>query len=420
MRFDLARPEGATRRPPASGPIVLVVPTFPKLSETFVVRHAVGLVERGWDVQVVCRSSPTAAWRAFPGLDATMAQRVHVAPPIARAEPTTVGRALGEGLRRPVALARAIGRRGLRRGVARRLADQPIRALRPRLIHFEFGTLALEQADLAAAAGCHVITSFRGFDLNFAGLETEGYYDPLWPHLDAAHLLGEDLWRRALARGCPEDLPHALIPPALDPDSYPPRHSSRAGGPLRVLSVGRLEWKKGTEHALQAVAMLRQAGVDCRLRIVGEGAHLPAVTYACHDLGLSDATELLGARPHAEVIEEMRAADIFLHLAVSEGFCNAVLEAQAVGLPVVCSDADGLRENVDDATTGFVVPRRRPERAAEALQRLANDPELRGRMGAAGRARVRRHFTLDRQLDAFESFYHQVLDRPPRAGGGAR
>ena len=109
---------------------------------------------------------------------------------------------------------------------------------------------------------------------------------------------------------------------------------------------------------------------------------------------------------------------MLLHAAVSEGFCNAVLEAQAMELPVVCTDADGLPENVVDGQTGFVVPRRSPLELMEKLAVLAADAPLRRRMGEAGRRRVLEHFRLAEQIDRFERFYAAVLEGPiPQAVG---
>jgi colanic acid/amylovoran biosynthesis glycosyltransferase len=107
----------------------------------------------------------------------------------------------------------------------------------------------------------------------------------------------------------------------------------------------------------------------------------------------------------------MQSADVLLHAAVSEGFCNAVVEAQAMELPVVCTDADGLRENVADGETGFVVERRNPAALAGKVEKLAQDPQLRRRMGEAGRRRVTSRFQLRDQIDRFERFYSAILGR---------
>jgi colanic acid/amylovoran biosynthesis glycosyltransferase len=76
----------------------------------------------------------------------------------------------------------------------------------------------------------------------------------------------------------------------------------------------------------------------------------------------------------------------------------------------VCSDADGLPENVADGESGFVVSRRDPWALAEKLAVLAGDPALRRRMGQAGRERVLRCFRLEQQLAAFERLYQEVLE----------
>lgn len=296
--------------------------------------------------------------------------------------------------------------------------DAEIICLRPDLLHFEFGTLAASRMYLRELLGARVVVSFRGYDLNFVGLDQPDYYNEVWDRADALHLLGEDLWRRAQERGCPGDKHHVLIPPAIDTDFFTPiriRQSDSVGTavrPLRLLSVGRLVWKKGYEYGLEAVRLLLDEGVDCEYRIVGDGDYLEAVAFARHQLGLTDKVNLVGALEPCEVREEMEWADVFLHPAVSEGFCNAVLEAQAMMLPVVCTDADGLSENVVDGDTGFVVERRNPTALAERMTLLARDVTLRKRMGFAGRKRVDERFQLAAQISAFEKFYRELLFPP--------
>jgi colanic acid/amylovoran biosynthesis glycosyltransferase len=203
-------------------------------------------------------------------------------------------------------------------------------------------------------------------------------------------------------------MPHRLIAPAVDTARFSPAPRADDGGPLRVLTVARVVWKKGYEYGLLAIRGLVDAEVDVEYRIVGAGPYEDAVRACVDDLGLAEHVRLLGPVPPAGVLREMQAADVLLHPAVSEGFGNAVMEAQAVGTPVVCTDADGLRENVVDGVTGFVVPRREPSALAAALTRL-RDRELRDRMGAAARAHVRERFDPERQMDAFVALYEDVL-----------
>jgi colanic acid/amylovoran biosynthesis glycosyltransferase len=259
------------------------------------------------------------------------------------------------------------------------------------------------------------VVSFRGYDLNFSGVEEHGFYDEVWEEADAFHFLGEDLWRRSRARGCPGDVKKALIPPAVDLDFWRPSKRDRdkrpisTVRPLRVVSVGRFEWKKGYEFAMRAVRLLNDAGLPTEYRVIGDGGFFEAVAFARAQESLADVVQLEGALSRNEVRDALYGADAFLHSAVSEGFCNAVIEAQACGLPVVCTDAGGLPENVVDNETGFVVPRRDATALAAKLELLAHDAGLRRRMGEAGQERVARFFTLDRQMSAFESLYREVI-----------
>jgi colanic acid/amylovoran biosynthesis glycosyltransferase len=402
------------------GRVVLILSAFPTLSETFIAYKFLGLLARGWDVHIACAQTSKAAWDEIPELHSAknLQRRVHVHWPD---RPRWLA-----GLLLPLALLGCLVgapkqtwrylRRGWRRfgwGVFRWLyLDADLIRLRPDLLHFEFGSLAPERMHLKELLDCRVVVSFRGYDLNYVGLDRPGYYTPVWEQADALHLLGQDLWQRAQNRGCPAEKPHALIPPSIDVAEFSPGVLDAEDDPerpLRVLSVGRMDWRKGYEYSLQAIRTLLDQGIACEVRFLGGGEYLEPVAFARHQLGLEGKVELLGMQARRAVKQQMLWADVFLHAAVSEGFCNAVIEAQAMALPVVCSDAGGLPENVADGETGFVVPRRDPQALAEKLALLAGDPDLRRRMGMAGRERVLRCFRLEDQISAFERLYRELL-----------
>lgn len=406
-------------KPPANRRLVIVAQTFPLLSETFIVRKFLGLLDLGWDVHVVCAASNERDWRVFPELAGRpgIRRRVHLRPPASprwKAFLFIAPVLIRAWLAGPAVMRRcfrAAARRHGRKAAFQVYRDAPFFHLKPGLIHFEFGAQAVESTHLKALGNTRLVASFRGYDINYSGMENDAHYHDLWQNVDAVHALGEDIWRKIVARGCPANKPHRLIPPAVDVTSYEPRADSvvvadgTAERPVKILSVGRLTWVKGYEFALQAMAELKHRGVRFEYRIIGAGEMFEALAFARHQLGLSEEVVFEGAQPQAGVRKALGEADVFVQASVSEGFCNAVIEAQAMKVPVVASDAGGLPENVADGVTGLVVERRNPMALADALESLARDPARRREMGCAGRRRVTEHFALKDQADRFHELY---------------
>jgi colanic acid/amylovoran biosynthesis glycosyltransferase len=403
--------------PPVRRRVVCVTAAFPAPSETFITAKVLGLLRRGWDLHVVCWSSDVGLLGHLPKADRDLlAGRLHVRRP----SPVPLARDLAGGM---ATLARdPAGRSWLhqawRDGGWRRLAhslkpaNTTIWQLAPDLVHFEFGGLAVE-AERLHSTGSTKLVSFRGFDLNYLGLGSDGFYDPVWQHADAVHVLGSDLGRRLRERGCPPDVEVFVIPPGVDVEFFDGRGPEPSAGPLRITTVARLHWKKGLEFGLRAVRDLLAHGVEVEYQIAGSGPYEPAVRAAVRELGLEPVVRLLGHLDRPAVRDLLRHTDVVLQPSVSEGFCNAVLEAQAMRVPVVCTDADGLGENVADGRTGLVVRRRDVAAMTGALLELAGDPAKRLELGHEGRRRACEHFSLDRHLDRVEAMYAALVAPDP-------
>lgn len=357
--------------------VLLVCNQFPKFSESFIVRKFLGLLSLGWNVQIACNRSDDEQWEHF----------AHILPKVDFARNVHVVESFD------------------------RLLDE----LRPDLVHFEFGHLARGRARSAALARTRVVASLRGNDINALGLDDSVFFEELWETADGLHVLTETLFERAVARGCPPDLPHVAVPPAVDTTFFAPAQRTwhQAGipsRPLRILSVGRLHWMKGYPTSLHAVGLLRERGIECEYRIAGAadyGEGMIETLFSIHEHHLVGTVQLLGPVSQQDVKEQLRWADVLLHGAVSEGFCNAALEAQAMGVPVVCTEA--LAENVLDGKTGLVAPVRDPAGLAYRLERIGTDPALRRRLGTAGRIRAMEDFQLDQQIQKFSSWYRKLL-----------
>lgn len=284
----------------------------------------------------------------------------------------------------------------------------PIIKLNPDIIHFEFGTLAKNGIAVDAFSDAKLSVSFRGFDLNYAGLDDKSYYSEVWNKCTGFHFLGNDLKKRATERGYKEKGTEALIPPAIDAAFFKPSTQNKLTDKLRIVSVGRLVWKKGYEYAIRAASILKEKGIEFEYNIIGDGAHLQALQFIIKESGLERCVNLLGEQSPDEIKKQLEQSHVFVHPAISEGFSNAVLEAQAMGLPVICTDADGLPENIEDGITGYVVPKWDADALADRLLFFVNNRDKISEMGSKGIERVNKYFTIDKQIEAFVNFYTAI------------
>jgi rhamnosyl/mannosyltransferase len=192
-----------------------------------------------------------------------------------------------------------------------------------------------------------------------------------------------------------------------DPAAVATVHSEFPG-PL-LLFVGQLRYYKGVDFLIRAMAQVPGATA---LLVGGESsarrAELEALAQA---LGVAARVRFLGQRD-AELPALYHAADVFVLPSIerSEAFAIVQLEAMAAGRPVVsCDVGTGVAWVNQHGQTGLVVPPRQPEALAAALNELLADPARRAALGAAGRERVRQHFTQAQMLGAIEALYARVL-----------
>jgi len=191
--------------------------------------------------------------------------------------------------------------------------------------------------------------------------------------------------------------------PFLKADGAPLRRELRLEKATVLTFVGRLAPPKDPFALLEAVKKLPE-GV---LLLVGDGELRPLVERSIRELGLVDRVRLLGQR--SDIPRILAASNIFVLSSRWEGLPYTIIEAMMAGLPVVATEVGGVPELVEDGVTGFLIPPRDPEALAEALQKLIADPELRRRMGQAGREKALKEFTLDRMLRETERVYREVL-----------
>lgn len=178
-------------------------------------------------------------------------------------------------------------------------------------------------------------------------------------------------------------------------------------------SVGRLDPVKNFSALIDAMAALVPRRSDARLMIAGDGPDEDNLRRQVQQLGLDKQIALLGYRE--DISDLLNAMDLFVLPSLAEGTCNAILEAMAVGLPVVATRVAGNPELVLHDQTGWLVPPRDVRALAERIEYYANNPVLGRQHGLAGREHVLRQYTAEQMVDAYADLYRGELARRTRA-----
>jgi phosphatidylinositol alpha-1,6-mannosyltransferase len=214
----------------------------------------------------------------------------------------------------------------------------------------------------------------------------------------------------------------AVVHPGVDVNRFTPetdgtsiRQRYAPHGETLLVTIARLQRRKGHDHAIQALPLLRKDCPHVRYLIVGDGEERPYLEALAKEYGVQDCVSFTGKVPEDDLPAYYAAADVFLHPnrifeADSEGFGIVFLEAQATGKPVVGGRTGGVPETMIEGETGLLVSGEDVAETAAVLRRLVEDKELRARMGAAGRRLVATQFSWEKAARVVEEVHRRVVE----------
>ncbi len=198
----------------------------------------------------------------------------------------------------------------------------------------------------------------------------------------------------------------------VDSRRWRPDPSRKVENPVPVvLAVGRLVSSKNHNHSIEAIKILKDRGIQAKLKIGGDGEERKNLEALIAKLDVGDRVEMLGNLSEERYLEEMNRADIFVLASHGEPMGVVYMEAQAMEVPAIGCNALGAKELIVDGVTGILVPPGSPPDIAAALIKLIEDPELRRRMGKAGRQHVLANF--DSKIWAAHLYKYLYRNLPP-------
>lgn len=355
-------------------------------AETQLVRLAVRLRQRGWQIEVASMLPPVAYVDVLEGQGIT----VH-----------------NLRMQRKIPDPRALIR-----------LAAIVRRFRPSIVH-----AYMVHANLLARV-CRLISPMpvlisSARNLTEGGLAREWAYRLTDPLSDLTTQVCRAGAERYIQRRLTPAHKMVYIPNGIETARFAPQPDMRArtraalelGDAFTWLTIGRLEPQKDYPTLLQAFAqVVRRSDKPVQLLIVGQGAQREVVEQQIQHLGLHSQVRLLGARADTPAL--LNAADAFVLASAWEGMSNALLEAASTALPIVATDVGGNSEIVIHDQTGYLTPPRAPEALAAVMLHLMQLPEAeRTAIGQAGRAHVVANFDIERIVDRWEQLYNQLLEQ---------
>jgi glycosyltransferase involved in cell wall biosynthesis len=274
---------------------------------------------------------------------------------------------------------------------------------------------------LAGLRGVPVVVSLRGSDVPG--------YDPHNISMQRAHRVLAPvtrwIWRRAdrvvavcesLGRLTGQTYPglqYSVVPNGVDLRLFHPGKKAQGNGRVRCLAVARLVERKGLGELIRAFALLPRDRYE--LEIVGRGPDERTLRELASRLGVAQEIRFAGSLDRAAVAQRYRDAHLFTLPSSAEAFGNVFAEALASGLPVVGSNVGGIPELIEHGVNGLLVTPGNPQALAQAIQYLAEDPDLCGEMSVRNRAKAEAtlewsHVT-QRYLSIYQGIRHQLPAR---------
>ena len=384
--------------------VAFVLKGYPRLSETFIAQEIAALEKRGLEILIVSLRRPTDG--ALHPVHREIKAQVLYLPEYLLLEPIRVFRSLLK--------IKNVGKaaRVWLKDLLRDPTPNRIRRLGQALV---LAAEAPKDIGRLHAHFLHTPASVARYAALLLGLPWSGsaHAKDIWttPDWEKREKLAACEWLVTCTEANRAHLA-SLAPPGkvelvyhgLDLQRFPPASPKVPGGSVSILSVCRLVEKKGVDVLLEALARL-PAGLDWRFVHVGGGPLARALKKKAEKLGIAARVAWRGALTQEQVLEEYRAADLFaLASRVArdgdrDGLPNVLAEAQSQGLACVATRVSAIPELLRDGGTGLLVAENDAVALASAIASLIANPARRRALGAAGQARVRAEFGLERNLD---------------------
>ena len=274
----------------------------------------------------------------------------------------------------------------------------------------EYGITGTCVMQACKEANVALIVHFHGFDASDRATLSlyEQKYKLLFQNAKAICVVSKDMGNKLVELGA-ENSKIYNIPCGIDFDTFQPK--TYQNGKI-IIAVGRFAHKKAPYLTIKAFALVLKEEPNATLLMVGIGELLEECKQLAKDLGISEKILFLGVKPPDEVAKLLHQADIFVQHSKEdpftgdcEGTPNSILEASAVGLPIVSTYHAGIKEAVEHEKTGFLVDEGDFEKMAEYMILLLGNPLLREQFGKNGIEKMSKEYNVRTQIEKIKKLF---------------
>jgi len=404
--------------------IAFIVEAFPRLSETFILNQITGLIDLGHEVDIYASYRPNEGKIHNDVKKYNLISKTyyfHIPKTRKKRIMYAIKICLKNFYKKPLVLLKALNffKYGSFYNVLNNLFYlAPFLDKNYDIIHCHFGPNGKEFLFLKDIFNFKVkyVTVFHGYDITKILKENgKNFYKDLFKKGDIFLPISNHWGKRLIELGCKKNkiVVHRMGVNINDFKFKPRKRKSNEK--IKLLTIARLVKKKGLEFGIQAVAKLIKKYPNLEYKIAGDGPLRNELEALITKFNVQDKIKLLGWMEHGEVRRLMQEAHIFILPSITsqdgdqEGIPVVLMEAQAVGLPIISTWHSGIPELVIDGKSGFLVSERDVDALAEKLEYLIKHPEVWPEMGRFGRKFVEEHYDIKKLNKRLVEIYQNLL-----------
>ena len=283
----------------------------------------------------------------------------------------------------------------------------------PDIFHIQWAKALPYWFFLKELFGVKIVQSLRGSHITYSPVADENLadqYRKYFPIVNKFHSVSKSIQEIASQYGA-ERKDIDIIHSAVNSEMISPfiKSNWEPNDTFQFISVGRFHWIKGYHYALTAIKNLQENNLYVNYTIIAQDQPSEEILYQIDDLDLDDHVTLFQASSQEEVYRKMSASDCLILPSVDEGIANVVLEAMAIGLPVISSDCGGMREVIEHEKNGFLFRNRDVDHLTQIMIDMINqDSDERKFMSKRARLKIEQNHDFHRLGGEMKELYRSI------------